>query len=89
MDCSSNLTEDVAGYMRYSRCDQCYFIENWTSMMESITKVASDEIILNYNQAKADVIQNLLQMDEMLKKKEGSKWSRAINVSPLILIKYK
>ena len=48
---------------------------------KKLAKVSNDDIILNYNQMKSEALQSFTMMDDMLKRKEDTRWLRAVNVS--------
>ena len=59
-------------------------MNSWTNLVESVNKIASDDIILDYNESKAEALRSLILIEDSVKrgdKRNGIKWAKAINVS--------
>ena len=84
LDCASHPETDENGFKIGRRCDQCEFMESWTCLVDSVNKIASDDMILDYNEIKAEALRNFIFIEDSMKRnkrKNGTKWAKAINVS--------
>lgn len=56
----------------------------WNELSESVNNIASDELILNYNELKTEAVRNLIFIEDNMKQNKqsrGVKWAKSVNVS--------